>query len=291
MRTYPECVPCILRATVQALHRAGVMEASIWRALQAAVAVCSAHDPSLPPIVLGGAVAEVVRPQAGVLDPYKEAKVKGNAQALSLYPHWVRQVRRSDRPLVAALQLAAAGNSLDLGIFGDGELDHALREALSLPLRARDLEAFLEELKRASTVLYIADNAGELVVDRILIEELLGMGKEVTLAVRGGPILNDATREDAAQVGLDRVVPVITTGAALPGVFLERGSPEFLEAFDRADVVLAKGMGNFEGLAEAPRPVFLLFRAKCRPISLEAGVGLGELVLCRGGEGVPAHEG
>ncbi len=279
MQTYPECVPCILRATSDALDRAQAPRPWQWAILQEALQVCTAHDPSLPPVVLGGQVADAVRRALGSLDPYAQAKRQANKEALARYPWLKRKVEGAADPLLQALHLAAAGNSLDLGVYQDGQLEGVLQEALTLPLRSTCLPNFVRALQQARRVLYIADNAGEIVFDRVLIEELLARGKEVTLAVRGGPILNDATSEDVAQAGLDGLVPVVSAGDPLPGVVWERSSLEFQRAFAAADMVLAKGMGNFEGLTSVEGPVFFLFRAKCRPVSLEAGVALGDLVL------------
>lgn len=279
MRTYPECIPCILRASLAAGRLAKAEEGKLWRALREAAAVCARWEEEKPPLALGAAVAAVLRRELGEGDPFGPAKREGNAQLLALYPELKERVRNAPDPLGEALHLAAAANALDLGVHEKLDCIRMLDQALSSPLGRWEYPRLREKLAKAGHVLYLADNAGEIVVDRILIEELLALGKGVTLAVRGGPILNDVTLSDLAEVGIPKEVEVITTGADIPGVFLPLCSPEFRMRFAQAELVLSKGMGNFEGLSQERGPIFFLFQAKCVPVAQEAGVRVGELVL------------
>mgnify|MGYP001096070214 CR=1 FL=1 len=279
MRTYPECIPCILRASLNAGRLAAAPDAELWPALAEAARVCASWARDQPPLALGAAVAAVLRRHLGQHDPFWAAKRQGNAQLLQLYPELKRRVRRSSDPLGEALHLAAAANALDLGVHEKLEGVNALAQALANPLGRWDLPRFRDHLAKAQEVLYLADNAGEIVADRILIEELLDLGKKVTLAVRGGPILNDVTVADLGEIGLPEGVEVVTTGADIPGVFLPLCSEEFRTRLRGAQLVLSKGMGNFEGLSGERGPIFFLFQAKCVPVAKEAGVRLGELVL------------
>ncbi len=279
MRTYPECIPCILRASLAAGRLAHAEEGKLWRALQEAARVCARWNREDPPLALGAAVAAALKKELGEGDPFQPAKREGNAQLLALYPNLKEQVRRASDPLWEALHLAAAANALDLGVHETLDILRMLDQALSAPLGRWEYRRFKEELAQVQRVLYLADNAGEIVVDRLLIEELLDLGKRVTLAVRGGPILNDVTPADLAEVGIPPEVEVVTTGVDIPGVFLPLCSSEFRALFAQAEFVLSKGMGNFEGLAQEPGPIFFLFQAKCGPVAEEAGVRVGELVL------------
>lgn len=279
MRTYPDCIPCILRASLTAGRLSGKGEEELWSALQEAARVCAAWERERPPIALGAEVAAVLKRKLGQGDPFWEAKKEGNAAVLRLYSALKERVRSSEDPLFEALRLSAAGNALDLGVHPEVHAEEALSLALRQPLGRWDYELFQKYLKDAESVLYLADNAGEIVVDRILIEELLTFGKKVTLAVRGGPILNDVTLADLAGVGIPKEVEIISTGSDLPGVFLPLSSPEFLARFHGAELILSKGMGNFEGLHGQPGPIFFLFQAKCYPVAKEAGVKVGSLVL------------
>ncbi|MCS7239953.1 MAG: ARMT1-like domain-containing protein [Candidatus Bipolaricaulota bacterium] len=279
MRTYPECIPCVLRASLSAGRIVGAAEGKLWRALQETAAVCTRWEREQPPLALGAAVAEVLRRELGEGDPFAPAKREGNAKLLALYPKLKERVRTAPDPLAEAMVLAAAANALDLGVHEKIDFLSALERALASPLGRWDFESFLAALAKTQEVLYLADNAGEIVADRILIEELLAQGKQVTLAVRGGPILNDVTLADLAEIGLPEEVQVITTGADIPGILLPLCSPEFRARFREAKLVISKGMGNFEGLSQERGPIFFLFQAKCFPVAAEAGVRLGDLAL------------
>ncbi len=279
MHTYPECVPCMLQAALNAGRLAAADEEKLWQAISGAAAIASRWTWTQPPIALGAAVAALLREKLGTGDPFHQAKREGNARVLSLYPVLRDRVRASPHPLEEALHLAAAANALDLGIYQEIDFVKALDQALASARGRWDFPRFREHLAEARKILYLADNAGEIVADRILIEEFLRLGKHVTLAVRGGPILNDVTLADLKEIGLPKEIEITTTGSDLPGVFLPLCSPEFQARFRQAELVLSKGMGNFEGLSQEPGPIFFLFQAKCLPVAKEAGVKLKELVL------------
>lgn len=291
MHTYPECIPCILQASLRAGRLAEAEDGKLWQALKAAAAVCANWDEKQPPLALGAAVAKVLKEKLAEGDPFFPAKREGNAVLLELYPALKKRVRAASSPLEEALRLAAAANALDLGVHRNIDYAEMLERALASPLGRWDFQRFLEGLAKAREILYLADNAGEIVADRILIEELLARGKRVTLVVRGGPILNDVTVADLPEVGLPAEVEVITTGADVPGVLLPLCSPEFRARFRAAQFVLSKGMGNFEGLSQERGPVFFLFQAKCLPVAKEAGVRLGDLVLIGPGREDSWHDG
>jgi uncharacterized protein with ATP-grasp and redox domains len=279
MQSYPECIPCVLQASLNAGRLAGADEEKLWQAIAEAAGISSRWTRKKPPIALGAAVAKVLREKLGEGDPFFSAKREGNAKLLSLYPALKARVRAASDPLDEALHLAAAANALDLGVYREVDFVKMLERALSCPRGHWDLPKLKEYLAKAKEVLYLADNAGEIVADRILIEELLELGKHVALAVRAGPILNDVTVADLREVGLPSEVEVITTGSDLPGVFLPLCSPEFRERFRKAEVVVSKGMGNFEGLSEERGPIFFVLQAKCFPVAKEIGVRMGDLVL------------
>jgi len=138
------------------------------------------------------------------------------------------------------------------------------------------METFKKACGQGQTILYLADNAGEIFFDRLLIEQL--SGAKVTLAVRGAPVINDATRTDALAANLEDLVEIIDNGSDAPGTILNDCSAEFRRRFDEADMVIAKGQGNFESLSDEPRDIFFLFRAKCPVISLHSGFSVGSYV-------------
>jgi hypothetical protein len=179
-------------------------------------------------------------------DPYPAVKNELNLRAESLEPVWRRRFLQAFPPFEAAVRLALAGNLLDVGAktqLGETDVIEAFERALTAPVvgSVRELEA---AVRKARQILYLADNAGEIVFDRWLLTQLpLG---NLTLAVRGVPVLNDATLADAHWAGLDDMVEVISNGSDAPGTLLEDCSPKFRVRFAAADLVIAKGQGNYE---------------------------------------------
>jgi hypothetical protein len=236
-----------------------------------------------PPPWVGQRIHRMLREATGDRDPYRAAKRRANELALSLLPELEQHVRDSADPLATAARLAIAGNIIDHAFKSevtDEEIHAAIAQARSDPLDARALEDFRAAVQSADRILYLADNAGEIVLDRLLIERL--PMERVTLAVRGSPVINDATRQDADAAGLSALVEVIDNGSDVPGTILEVCSAGFREAFERADVVVAKGQGNYETLNDAGEKVFFLLRVKCLVAARDIGCDVGRAVLWRG---------
>jgi len=237
------------------------------------------RDLAQPPPVIGQLVHRRLRELAGEADPYRAAKERFNRLTLQLLPELTSFVENAPDPFESAMRLAIAGNVIDLGVHGD--LDEAqvrrfITEAQSAAL-AGDVGMFKYSVQQAEKILYLTDNAGEIVLDRLLIERL--PLSRVTVAVRGGAILNDATREDAQAAGLDRLVRIIDNGSDAPGTLLADCSESFQRCFRESDLIIAKGQGNFETLSQMPGNIFFLFKAKCPVIATHAGVAMNALVI------------
>jgi len=280
MNSHPDCFPCMIRASLTAARLVGIGEEAKWAIVREVAPLLVRSLPGYPPIAASPDVQRTVRRILGVQDPFAEAKSQANREALGLLPRLREQAARAPDPLAFILALAASGNAADLGFQEDFDLEEI--SSAGEPWGRFDYEPFRAQLARAANVLILADNAGEIAFDRLLCEELARLGKRVTVAVRGVPTLNDATIADAREVGLPEVAEVITTGQGHPGVFLPAASPEFREHFRTADLVISKGMGNFEGLSGEAGPIFFLLKAKCAPVAQELGVRVGELVLAAG---------
>jgi hypothetical protein len=241
----------------------------------------SAMDLNGSPPVLAQRIHRRLREITGVQDPYRAEKEAQNRMALGFLPELKARVEASPDPLALAVRLAIAGNVIDLGAHGqtnESDLRQSIQQALTQPL-VGDMDAFKREVERARNILYLADNAGEIVFDYLLIEQL-GPAR-VTVVVRGAPVLNDATRADARAIGLDIMVKVVDNGSDAPGTVLDDCSEDFMERLTFADVILAKGQGNYESLSQETRNLFFLFKAKCPVIAEHAGVPLGAHVLGR----------
>lgn len=232
------------------------------------------------PAELSLLVYEITAALTGNHDPYKGLKYAQNEAALLLEPRLREMVERSEDPLSTALHLAAAGNIIDLGILQTEKIDvwAAVEDAMEQGFGVDDTEAFLDSLGSGQSLLYMLDNAGEIVFDKILIEELLKRVK-VTAVVKAGPMINDALMEDARQVGLTNLCEVIDNGGAFIGTPVDLVPEDFRRRMEEADIILGKGQGNYETLDGFPGDVFLILKAKCPIIAKDMGVQYGQVAL------------
>jgi uncharacterized protein with ATP-grasp and redox domains len=227
-------------------------------------------------------VHRAVRQVSGCNDPYHQLKREYNRIAMSLYPRASELVAASDDPLRAAVRFAIVGNIIDAGVGLRFDLEGALESAQTRDFAVDHSDRFRAALTRASTVLYVVDNAGEIVFDRLLLEQM--DSKNVLVAVKPEPMINDALAADARFAQIDRLADVVTFSRPYPPEGLGDRSPETREFSQRADLVVAKGQGNYEWLSDANAPIFFLLMAKCPVIALDLGVEVGQMVV-KAGEG------
>lgn len=285
MRTELDCLPCFVRQSLEAVRMVS-RDPKVHRVLlRKVLRWISKMDLSQPPPVIGQRIHRQLRCISGNRDPYLKAKHRQNELAMRLLPKLRARLRRSADPLDSALRLAIAGNIIDMGINGQVEwkkviqsIDRSLSEPLSY-----DRRKFKEKTDCARSILYLADNAGEIIFDRLLIEQL--SPNKVTLAVRGGPVINDATLEDARQAGLIGLCRVVDNGSDAPGTILEDCGREFRQEFRQADLVIAKGQGNFETLNQARKDIIFLFQAKCPVVAGKVGRPVGSRLCLFSGKG------
>ncbi|MBF0198726.1 MAG: DUF89 family protein [Planctomycetes bacterium] len=208
-------------------------------------------------------------------DPYRVQKKIMTDFALALLPKFRKKVDESDHPFLAALKLSIAANIIDLGAksgLTEKEVLSSMDNALNVPLSG-NAGQFEAECQKAHTIMILADNAGEIVFDTLLIEQL--STADVTVVVRGGPIINDATKDDAINSGLAGKVRLMDNGVDAPGTILSLCSDSFRELFNNVDLVISKGQGNFESLLDTPRPVWFLFKVKCMVTANATGEPVG----------------
>ena len=240
-----------------------------------------AMDLRQSPPAMAQRIHRLIRELTGENNPYRDMKDRFNRLALDVYPRLKDRVEASADSLETAVRLAIAGNVIDMGVnnqLGDEEVYEAIDHALDAPFDA-DLAAFAEAASSARNILYLADNAGEIVFDKLLIEQI--PLEKVTVAVKGSPIINDATMADAEATGLTELVEVIDNGSDAPGTILEDCSEAFRQRFDEADLIIAKGQGNYETLSDADKDIFFILKAKCPVIARDLGCEVGSLVLRR----------
>ena len=227
-------------------------------------------------------------------DPFARVKRESNAFGISLRDEMASRIAGAADPLRAALRVAIGGNIIDYAAQHVFDAEKTMNSCLEQPFVLDDYSALQQALgaeQETVKVLYLCDNCGEIVFDGLLIQQLQRSGCRVTAAVRERPIINDATMEDAVFCGLDRICPVLTNGTACPGTPLVACSAEFQQHFNEADLIISKGMGNYETLSEVRAPVFFLFTVKCAEVArhltarkhLASGLlqGIGEMILMR----------
>jgi len=286
MKSVAECLPCILRQVQTTARHAGA-DAGIQReALRRAAALLPSLDLTRSPAYNSTRGLKLVPQVTGCADPYAKEKREFNAHALDLLPLAEKLAGETPDRLLGGALAAVAGNVIDLGI-SDGktiQVEASLREVFHHGFAVNDVERLRAALERPRRVLYLLDNTGEIVFDRILIAVLARQGHGLTLAVHGGPVLNDALLEDARFANLEEFAPVISTGSDWIGMEWETCDDAFKKVFAAAEVVIGKGQGNFETLDEfapAPPETYFILKAKCHPVARRLGVQHGEVVLKR----------
>jgi len=289
MKTYLDCIPCFFKQALEAARMAGAGKIKQKKILNKVAEVLPQFSLTSSPPEMGRVIYELAKSITKQSDPYAQIKEKSNRQALGIYNKLKKKVKYSHDRLLMAVELAIAGNIIDYGVKNsldvDAELARILREENKIVKKESkaifDYKSFKQALHNAETILYLADNAGETVFDRILIEEIkrADKNKNIIYAVKEKPVINDALIEDALACGIDKSAQVMSSGSDAPGTILSLCSKDFLKVYKKADMVISKGQGNFEVLSSAKRQVFFLFMAKCPVIAQEIGCELGDVIL------------
>lgn len=276
MRTYLDCIPCFFAQALKAARIAGADETTQKKLLaEVSKLVPDLLLGSTPP-EMGRTVYQLVNKLTGNDDPFREIKKSSNQLILDLYPKLKMMVENSEDRLLTAIRLAAAGNIIDYGAPTSFEIEEEVANCLKRDFTVFDYPDFKQKLDATESVLYLGDNAGEVVFDRLLIEEL---GKNIIYVVRDKPIINDALIEDARDCGIDKIARVISSGSDAPGTVLNLCSREFMEIYRKAPLIISKGQGNFETLSEEKAPIFFLLKVKCRVIAKDIGCKVNDMIL------------
>jgi len=220
-----------------------------------------------------------------VMDIYKEDKKVMNHAVLQIYPWLEELVKTSENPIKTAGLLSAVGNIIDLGVHGHswGDIKEEVEKAMHLSFFKDERDIFIDMLTNAQSIFLIGDNAGEVVFDRLFLETIQTHYPHIRVyvGVRGEPLLNDITYDDAVDAGIDKDI-IVDTGVDLPGFVASRASSEALKLLREVDIVISKGQGNFEGLSDiADDRIFFVLRAKCEPVASEWRAPVGSLIFSR----------
>jgi uncharacterized protein with ATP-grasp and redox domains len=278
MKIYHECLPCFVKQTLKALEN--IDEKQHEEILRESMKALSEIDFSLTPPEMARVIFDMIERHTGPVDHYKEIKHESNIYVMSMLDDLRAIIANSEDRFESAMRLAVAGNIIDFGAKHDFTHDlmhEEVEEAAKAPINPKEIAAFKIEIAKAKRILYLGDNAGEIVFDRLFIEEL--PKEKIVFAVRGSAIINDALMEDAEMVGITDLVRVVSNGAALPGTILTHCSAEFTKAFNEADLIISKGQGNYETLSEVDKNIFFLLKVKCDVVAGHLGCVMGDFVV------------
>jgi damage-control phosphatase, subfamily I len=293
MRFQPLCIDCakrqgvrVFRLAMQGSHQSNPdgREDQFLLKLENSL---HAANPELSPAELSLIAIKTAENFSESADPFVSLKKKSNELAETLYPELKKLISLSENPLFTACQLAACGNIIDLGIFEQFDIHQTIDRVLRNGFRRNDFSLFQDYLEHADRqkakiqILYLCDNAGEIVFDRLLIEILLHRYPQlvITAVVNSDPVLNDATLEDAHAVGLDQIVEVIEDGTGELGIVFSKVNSRFMAVYEASDLIISKGQANYETLSPRPENIYFILQAKCAVIAAALGVSLYDAVM------------
>jgi damage-control phosphatase, subfamily I len=246
-------------------------------------------DYSSPP-EMGRLTFKIISDISGIKDPYKEVKEKSNHLVLESYDEIKQKILEAEDSLLMAVKLAIAGNIIDFGVNSYINVKEEIQKVLEKEEEILEkeessffnFEEFRQSLEKVETILYLGDNAGEIVFDSLLLEQISRQydnKKKIIFAVRENPIINDVLKEDAYKCRINEYATVISSGSDGPGTLLDLCTQEFLDIYNSADMIISKGQGNFEALSDEKKPIFFLCIAKCSVVAEELGCNFGDIIL------------
>jgi len=278
-----ECGPCFLRQAKEALDlstddellKMEIME-EIFKYLSNNFTLGTNSNST------GSTMHALIKQRTGCADPYYKEKIESNNIALK-YLDDVKKILDEDDSLENHVKIAIIGNILDFGAFTlNDDIESVIKDSLKKELAVKDIEEFENSLKIHDKVLYLVDNTGEIVFDKLLLSKINEYDLDITIAVKSEPILNDACMEEALDAGLDEFGEIVEIGAGTVGYVDSKISDEFRQIFDSHKFIISKGMGNYEGLTEidlSDKDIYFLLCAKCNTISRDIGVNLHDMLL------------
>jgi uncharacterized protein with ATP-grasp and redox domains len=277
MQTFPECYTCLVEQASTAMSINDISNPQQILVMREVLQLLSQADVNLPPSETADATNQLMREMTGITDFYREIKTQTTIHALEIYPYLQNLVNRAEDSIDMALRVCVAGNIIDVIHGNNFNLMEIVERVKDQPFSGNGMEDFRRDLASAEYLLIIADNAGETVFDRVLVETL---DIPVIYAVKSGPILNDATMEDALAVDMDKFAKIIETGSDGPGTILYDCTPEFREIMANAPLILAKGQANFETLGGKPyKQLYQMLQTKCPIIARYLDIPVGNIVL------------
>jgi len=276
MRTYQACIPCIINLMESTLNKADLDDLKKQVILDKFNEDYGKVDMTLPPARTAGLIYQKLLQETAQEDLFKAHKKSSIQEALKLYPQLKNLAEGASDSLEMAIRISALGNILDVSNPNNYNLEDEIIRLMDVQIVGGSLELFRNKLSSADSLLILADNAGEAVFDKVLIETI---DVPTVYAVKSKPAFDDALLADARQAGIDQVAQIIETGTPYPGTYMPSCTPEFQDIFTKAPLVLAKGQANFETLSDASRDLFFLLKVKCEVVSEEINFPIGSLTL------------
>jgi len=281
MKTQFECIPCIISSYLKLVETSVIPETQQEVILRQLLHYLSGVDYDQSPPMMGRTLQRMIRESLQNPDPYHQIKQHYNQMMMDLYSSFKEIVERSEDPFDAAMRMAIAGNVIDFGAKYQFDIMDSINRVKEHELAIDDSRFLRDDLEHAQTLLYIGDNCGEIVLDKLFLETIDISQKY--FVVRESPVINDITPEDAKMTGMDKIATILTTGDNSPGAVWESASKDFRDHFNNADVIISKGQGNLEGLLDVPHDhVYFLLVTKCDLIGEKIGARNGDFVVKRG---------
>lgn len=283
MKLYLDCIPCYIRQVLDAAKIVTNDREILEHILRESLKIASNFDSKKNGLLIQAQIHKTLKKLLPSIDPYRNIKKNFNLICLDLVDKLRKKIRDSSDSFETSLRISLAGNIIDIGpqhILNKTVILNAIKKALHQKIDKDKIYLLKKNIDKAEKILFIGDNAGEIVFDKIFIEEVFPTEK-TTYVVRGGPTLNDSTIEDAELVGMTQVVDVITTGLDMPSAILSLCSKEFINEYNKADLIIAKGQGNYEALSDEEKNIFFLLKIKCPVVveSFNSRYKLGDIVV------------
>lgn len=285
MKMQEKCLPCVVNQAIKVADMVGMKEkGNLLRRVFSYLSKVDYNAITSPELI--GEIFSIIKEETGNQDPYKETRQKYNKMFLERLPAYEKEIGQSKNPFEEAVKYAIIGNVIDFNPIHEltiRDVERHFKRLKGENLEINDAAFLQKELETAKTILYLGDNCGEICLDKILLKKIKAMNPKVQIffATRGAAVVNDSIEEDAYLVGIDEVATVVSNGDSSLGTVLSRTSKEFLQIYEKADVVIAKGQANYECLSTEKKNIYFLLMTKCQTIAKDIGALEMKMILKR----------
>jgi uncharacterized protein with ATP-grasp and redox domains len=283
MKMTSECFPCFFKLANRLMTHIKLPEnkkITIMKDISKFLSEIKKYNNS--PAYYSTFMYNIIYKKAKIKDPYKKLKQDYNSKVLKIYPILQKIVKNSSDPIYTSLKLSAIGNTIDYGVETSLDFSLHIKEIENLKFIKDDYKKFIKLLNNSNKIMLLADNAGEIIFDKLLIETINSYYKnlKIIIAVRDKPVINDVTIKDIKNIKFPQNAQIISNGSQMVGTFLNDCSKIFLSHFNSSDIIISKGQANFESLNNLNRKnIFFLFKSKCEVVSKYLNVPINSFVF------------